>query len=210
LKQQTQQLQDQVNQGNQTAISDALNLNKLLQQRVDMMKQEAATEFGLINADSAERRTSSAVQLGTQLTKQRAQYAQQLVDLNNQISLGQQKVAIESKIFDINKSVAALQAMSNALTIRSLNEQLAKYQDMQALLKATAGMVFTPGSINPNWGLNGTQAPIPGEPSVAGPVNFAAGSIVVQGDVTAANAKTLAGQIVSQMRSGRTTFSPAA
>src|SRR5207302_612198 len=101
LKLQRQALQDQLNQGNQTAIADALQLNTLEQQKVQMMKDEAATEFGLLNSDSIERRTSNAVKLGTELTKQRSQFAQQILDMNNQIALGQEKIAVESNIFDI-------------------------------------------------------------------------------------------------------------
>jgi hypothetical protein len=204
LQQQRQTLQDQVNQGDATAINDAIQLNNLLTQRVQMMKQEAATEFGLENGDSLERNTASAVQIGTQLTQQRQQYALQLQQTNSQIALDTGRVAAESKIFSIATNLAALQAQSNALNLYSLNEQLQKMQDMQTLLNSTNGLTFTPGSINPGNGLNGTQAPIPGEPSVAGPINFAAGAIVINGDVTEANATTLASQIASNLRSGRT------
>jgi hypothetical protein len=207
LKQQRQQLQDQLNQGNQTAISDALQLNKLEQQKVDMMKQEAATEFGMLNSDSIERRTASAVTTGIALTVQRNAFAQQLLDLNNQITLGQEKIAIESKVFDLNQSIASLQANSNALTIASLNQQLLKYQDMQALVKATNGMVFSAASINPGAGLNGTQAPIPGEPGVAGAVIQGGVNITVNGSISETGAVTLASEIASNIRSGRTTFS---
>lgn len=226
LQQQQAKLQDDLNDGNQTAIQDAINLNSLLKQRVQMMKDEAATEFGLLNADSTERRTSNAVKLGTELSKQRALFADQLTDVNNQISLGEQKVALEGKVFDINKSLADLQASSNALTLHSLNEQLAKYQDMATLLAATKGMVFGPGNIPT---AAGATLPIPGEPTVNGPVvapggglrsgvgnnshpiadpgvsggaHFYSGAIVVQGDVSAQNAATLGKEIARNIRSG--------
>jgi hypothetical protein len=204
LQAQRQTLQDQLNQGDTTAINDAIQLNQLLTQRVQMMKDEAATEFGMLNSDSVERRTASAVQLGTALTKQRDAYNLQLQQTNSQIALDQGRVAAEGKIFSIATSLAALQAQSNALNIAALNEQLAKFQDMQTLINATNGMTFTPGSINPGAGLNGTQAGIPGEPSVAGPINFAAGAIVVNGDVTSESAATLGTAIAQSLRSGRT------
>jgi hypothetical protein len=147
------------------------------------------------------------VKLGTELTKQRSQFAQQILDMNNQIALGQEKIAVESKIFDINKSVADLQKESNALTITSLNEQLAKYADMQTLIKATNGLVFTPQSINPNAGLNGgPQSPIPGEPTVAGPV-VGTVNVYASGSVTEAGAASLGAEIARNIRSGQTTFS---
>jgi hypothetical protein len=202
LQQQDQALQDQLNQGDQTAIQDAIQLNNLIQQRVQMMKDEAATEFGIINAGSLERQVSSAVVVGNQLQKQREQYDLQLESLNDQVTLETEKVNAESQIFDINKSLAQLQADSNALTIASLNEQLAKYQDMAALIKATSGLQFTPGSLSTSatW-----TPPIPGEPTVAGPV-VGTINITVNGDVTSENATTLANEIAKSVRSGSTQF----
>jgi hypothetical protein len=205
LQQQQQALTGQLNQGNVQAIQDALQLNQLEQQKVDMMKQEAATEFGMLNSDSVERRTASAVATGVALTTQRNAYAQQLLDLNNQITAEQEKVAAESKVFDLNQSIAALQNNQNALNIAALNQQLQSYQEMQAIIKATNGMVFTPGSINPGAGLNGSQAPIPGEPGVAGPV-IGTVNVTTTGPVTSENAATLGAAIASNIRSGRTTF----
>lgn len=196
------QLQDQLAQGDQTAIADALQLNTLIQQRTQALKDEAATEFGLLNADSQERRVSNAVQVGTELQKQRGLFAQQLSDLNNQISLEQQKVAVEGQIFDINKSIAQLQIDSNALTIRSLNEQLAKYKDMQKIIAATNGLVFGPGSIPT---AAGATLPIPGEPTVNGPV-VGTVNITVQGSVNEGNATTLAMEMARQIRSGASGF----
>ncbi len=202
LSAQRLQLQDQLASGDQTAIADALSLNQLTLQRVQMLKDEAATEFGLINADSQERRTSNAVKVGVELQKQRAIFAQQITDLNNQISLEQQKVAVEGKIFDINKSVAQLQLDSNALTLASLNEQLAKYKDMQKILADTQGLVFGPKNIP---GAAGVTLPIPGEPSVNGPT-VGTINITVNGSVTDANATTLASEMARQIRSGTSGF----
>lgn len=206
LQQQQMQLTDQLNQGNQQAIQDALQLNQLQQQKVQLMQKEAQTEFGLLNADSLERNTASAVATGQALTQQREQYAQQLLDLNNQITLEQQKVTAESTIFNLAQSTAALQAQSNALTLASLEEQLSKFQEMQAILAATNGLTFTPGSINPGAGLNGTQAPIPGLPTVAGPT-IGTINVTINGDATTTNVESLGAAIATNIRSGRTTFS---
>lgn len=199
LQLQQQKLQDQLNSGNQTAIGDAIQLNTLLAQRLQMVKDEAATEFGLINADSLERRTSNAVKLGTALATQRAQYALQLTDINNQVTLTQMKVDAEGKIFDINKSLADLQAASNALTLVSLNEQLAKYQDMQKLLLATKGLIFGPGNIP--TGANDIFG-IPGEPSVAGPIAGTINITVNGSGSSAQDAQNILQEIKRQRRSG--------
>jgi hypothetical protein len=201
LQQQQQKLQDQLNSGNQTAIGDAIQLNTLIAQRLQMVKDEAATEFGIINADSLERRTSNAVKLGSELSKQRAQYALQLADINNQVSLTQMKVDAEGKIFNINKDLAHLQADSNALTLISLNEQLAKYQDMQKLLLATRGLIFGPGNIP--TGARDIFG-IPGEPTVAGPITV---NVSVNGNnPNGVSARELAQEILAGIRAGRSRY----
>jgi hypothetical protein len=207
MQAQQQALTNQLNQGNQTAIADALQLNQLEQQKVDMMKQEAATEFGMLNSDSIERRTASAVSTGVALTNQRNSFALQMQTMNQQIALEQGRVTAESQVFDLNQSIAALQNEQNALNIAALQQQLESYKEMQAIITATSGMTFTPGSINPGAGLNGTQAPIPGMPGVTG--QTVTNNITVNGNVTAENAATLGSEIASNIRSGRTTFSVA-
>jgi hypothetical protein len=211
LQAQQQALTNQLNSGNQTAISDALQLNQLEQQKVDMMKQEYATEFQMQNSDSVARNTASAVQTGVALTNQRNQFALQMQTMNQQIALEQGRVAAESQVFDLNQSIAALQNEQNALNIAALNQQLLSYQEMQKIIAATNGMVFTPGSINPGAGLNGTQAPIPGMPNVNGTSGATIGTvnITVAGDVTTANATSLASQIANNILSGRTSFNVA-
>jgi hypothetical protein len=203
LQQQQQKLQDSLNSGNQTAIGDAIQLNTLIAQRVQMIKDEAATEFGLINSDSMERRTSNAVKLGTELSKQRAQYALQLQDTNNQIDLENMKVDAEGKIFSINKSIAELQADSNRLTLAALNEQLQKYKDMQTLLANTNGFTYRPGNVP--TGVHDVNG-IPGEPSVAGTINFNGGITITGSGNPSQDANTLMNEIRRNIRAGRSGF----
>ena len=208
LQQQQQQLQNQVNSGNATAIQDALQLNQLELNKVDLMKQEAATEFGLLNSDSLERNVASAVATGNALTIQRDAYAQQLTQMNYQITTEQLKVAAESQIFDLAQNTAALQAQSNALTLASLQQQLLAYQEMQKIIQSTTGLAFTPTTINPSAGLQGTQAPIPGMPNVNGVSGATVGTInvTINGNATVDNVQSLGSAIASNIRSGRTTF----
>lgn len=210
LQLQQQTLTNQLNQGYQTAIGDALQLNQLEQQKVQMMKQEAATEFGMLNADSVERRTASAVATGVALTNQRNQYSLQMQTMNQQIALEQGRVAAESQVYNLNMSIAALQNTQNALNIAALNQQLLQYQEIQKILAATQGINFTAGGINPNWGLGGSQAPIPGLSNVAGGVgsaNIGTVNITINGAVTTDNVSDLASEIATNIRNGRTTFS---
>lgn len=126
--------QDQLNQANQTAISDAQNLNSLLLQRTNLETSFAQQQFQLTNQDSLERLQDGSVARGQQLAIQQQQYDLQLADLNNQISLTTQKVTLESQVFDIATSTAALNLQSNTLTIAALNEQILQWKAMQQII----------------------------------------------------------------------------
>ncbi len=176
LKAQQVTLTDSLNSGEQTAIQDAINLNNLLQQRVDLVKQEAQTEFGIENQNAIEKRTSTGVQVASQLANQRQGYNEQLNDLDYQISTTQQKVALESQIFGIASDTATLEAQSNALTLYALQEQLAVYKEQATLLQSISSLTFSGSSFNPivpGTGVSGTSA-ISGVTSLT--VNVNAGS----------------------------------
>lgn len=195
---QRQALQDQLNQGDQTALQDAVQLNQLLTQRVQLMKTEAETEFGIVNSDSVERRTSMAVAAGNQLNNQRYQFQQQLLQMNEQVTLDQQRLAVEGKIFDVTGNLQQLWAKLNTDNITALNEQLAKYKDMQAILAATNGLVFS----GPISNVPTANLPIPGEPTIAGPITV---NVIVGGQgITPGNASSIGNEIARGIRSGRT------
>jgi hypothetical protein len=177
LAQQQLNLQNQLNQGQQQAIQDALQLNQLQTQKIDLIKQEQATEFGIETQDAIEKRTSAAVSTAISLQQQRDQFSQQLQDLQSQLDLTQQKVKLESQIFNLAQGTAALEAQSNQLTLESLQQQLANYQQIQQILKDTAGFQFNSGNFNtnnpyiPGYGFTGTgaQPPTSGTIGPAGP-----------------------------------------
>jgi hypothetical protein len=158
LQQQRKTLQDNLNQGEQQAIDDAIKLNDLLQQRIDLEKQEKQAEFAILTKDAEEKRTSAAILTGQELTKQRADYAKQKSDLDAQIDLATKRLTAEKAIFSVASDLAALRNRQNALELDSLNQQLAKYQDMFNLMKQTADLTF---GGTPNSGfIPGISAPI--------------------------------------------------
>jgi hypothetical protein len=138
LAAQTQDVLDNLNGGQQQAIQDAISLNQLVQQRIDLERQEAQTEFGITSQNAIEKRTSVGEQVASQLSNQKYDYNEQLQDLNNQISLDQQKVDLESQVFDIATDTATLQLESNQLTLASLQEQLETYKEMAQILQSFA------------------------------------------------------------------------
>jgi hypothetical protein len=134
LEKQRQDAQQQLTDGQQQAVQDAINLNNLLKQRVDLIKQEAQSEFNLINGDAMERRESHAVVVGKQINQQREQFKQQIDDLNTQISLTSQKVSAEKQIFDIANTISGLHRQDEALQLAALQKQIANYKDLQKII----------------------------------------------------------------------------
>jgi len=128
--------QDQLDQGNQQAIQDAISLNGLLQQRLDLVKNFAKQEFDLINADSLERRQAGSVSRGAQITEAQQQYQQQLDALDQQINLTQQKVDKESQVFSIASNINDLHRQDDALTLKALDQQIQKWLDMKSIIES--------------------------------------------------------------------------
>lgn len=129
-----QTAQDSLNQGNQTAIQDALQLNTLLQQRIDLTTQYNEQVFQLTTQDSIERRQDSAVANGLQLAAIKQQYETDLDNLNSEISLTQQKVTLESQIFKLASDTATLNQQNNALTIAALQQQIKQWTDLKTII----------------------------------------------------------------------------
>jgi hypothetical protein len=200
---QQQSLQNQLNQGDQTALNDAVQLNQLLTQRVQLMKTEAQTEFGIVNADSVERQTSQAVAAGNQLQTQRYNFQQQLLQMNENITLDQQRLSIEGQIFNVSGNIQQLWAKLNADNISSLQQQVAQYKDMQTILQSTQGLTFS----GPISTLPTSNLPVPGEPSVAGPITV---NVVTTGNgINSGNAGEVGNAIAIALRSGRTSLTVA-
>jgi len=128
--------QQTLQQNQSSAVQDALQLNQLLQQRVQLEQQFAQQEFALKNADSVERANSPALNAALSYQQQKQQDLSQLQDLDSQINLMQAGVNMESQVFSIAKSTADLQTQSNILNIEQLATQLQQYKSMQAVVSS--------------------------------------------------------------------------
>jgi hypothetical protein len=124
---------DSLAQGEASAIQEAISLNGLLQQRIDLTKQFNQSQFNLINGDAVERH-SSAVDVGIQAQTAKQQYDTQLAALNNQITQATARIDKEKQIFNIANDTATLQARANALDLISLDQQIQKWKDMQTVI----------------------------------------------------------------------------
>lgn len=140
--------QQGLNDGEQTAIQDALQLNDLLQQRLDLNNQFNQQQFDLINGDSIEKRQAGAVLKGEQLAALKTAHDAALANIQAEIDLATQKVAKEQAVFKLATDVTALHQLDNELTLAALDLQIKKWTDLKAIV----------GSVLPNGtgGFTGT------------------------------------------------------
>ena len=112
LQQYATTLQNQVNQANEQAINDSLQLLDLEKQRYQLMQGEAKQEYDILTQGVLTRNTGPAAQKGYEIAQLRYQRDQQLLQMNEQISLMQYKVSGEQKIFDLAKDRIGLDRKS--------------------------------------------------------------------------------------------------
>jgi hypothetical protein len=134
LKSLQKQTQDSLDQGQQTAIQDAIQLNDLLTQRLNLIKTIAQNEFQAATADSLERNQAGAIVRGTALSNLKADDAKQLDDINAQIDLQTKKVDKERQVFDIATDITALHKQDADLQLKALDSQIAQWKDMQTII----------------------------------------------------------------------------
>jgi hypothetical protein len=136
--------QSTLEEGEQQAIQDALKLNDLLQQRIVLINDEKKAEFDLMNAGALEKRIAPAIATGRQLTKLRADFKQQLSDVDQQIDLQTKTVDKEKQVFKLSSDIAALHRRDDELTLIALDKQIKGWQDMQKII---AGIVQGPNGL---------------------------------------------------------------
>jgi hypothetical protein len=125
---------DNFHSGEQEAIQQAIQLNDLLKQRVQLVEDFQKKEFDLQNADAIERHQANAVRNGQELEKERKDFQDQLAALDAQISLETQKLDKEKQVFKISSDLNELHRRDEELTLIALDEQLAKYKDMATII----------------------------------------------------------------------------
>lgn len=142
LQQYTTQMAQQFGQEETSAINDALQLNDLLQQRVQYMAQVNDQIRGVLTAGVLTRTATFAQTKGQQVEQIQFQYQQQLDQMNLQISVDQNKVNAETQVFNLATTRIGLETeliqLQNAQTAYSMNQISA----MKDLLTAFASGNF--------------------------------------------------------------------
>ena len=149
LQKERQKLQDQLNQDEQDAIQDALQLNDLLAQR-NQSKDYANQKFALPSQDSVERRQSNGVQVGQQLSALKQQHDQDAVNLDYQIAGLTQKVDIERQVFNLAQDTATLQKTALDLQLQQTLGIKQQWLDIQRILKDTVNLIAGPNGFLTN------------------------------------------------------------
>jgi hypothetical protein len=125
---------EELSRAEQDAIQDAIKLNDLLEQRIDLEDEFKKKEFDLINADAIERRQAGAVTRGKELEALRKQHQEQLDNINSEITLIQKKVDKEKEVFDLAASAAELRRRDEELTLQNLDKQIDKWKTLKDIV----------------------------------------------------------------------------
>lgn len=126
LQQYTVQMAQQFGQEETSAINDALQLNTLLQQRVQYMAQINDQIRGVLTQGVLTRTATFAQTKGQQVEQIEYQYNLQMDQMNLQISVDQNKVDAETQVFNLATTRIGLETeliqLQNAQTAYSMNQ----------------------------------------------------------------------------------------
>lgn len=130
-------LEQNLNQAQQQAIQDALQLINLEYQRQQLINSEAQQEYDILTQGVMVRQRTTAMTKGQQIGQLRYQRDMQLQQMNEQIALAQHKVDAESKIFNLAKDRIGLET-----ELLVAQEEQADYQvkQIQALAQVVAAL----------------------------------------------------------------------
>ncbi|CAK0752192.1 hypothetical protein CCP3SC15_1830003 [Gammaproteobacteria bacterium] len=122
----------------QEAIGDAIKLNDLLDQRNQLVSDFRKQEFDLINGGAIERQQAASVTKGKELDDLRKKNAEQLAQLDQEITRQTTRVAKEREVFNLASDIAALKRRDEEMTMNALEAQINKWKD----LKSIAASIF--------------------------------------------------------------------
>jgi hypothetical protein len=126
--------QGSLDDGEKDAIQDMLQMNDLLQQRIDLIDEFKKKEFDLMNGDAIERRQSNAIRNGRELNKLRTEFEKNLGDIDSQISFMTLKTQKEQEFFHLSTDIADLHRRDEELQLKALDEQILKWQGLQKIV----------------------------------------------------------------------------
>jgi hypothetical protein len=129
-------LENQLLGDNQQAIQDALSLNDLLQQRVQLINQINQQIAGVLSAGVLTRQATRAQTAGMQIEQIQVSATQQLAKMNEEITVSQFKVDAETKIFGLATTRIGLENQLVIVQEKQANRQMQVIAANLALLQA--------------------------------------------------------------------------
>lgn len=134
LKQIQLDAQEELNDAEQQAIDNALELNDLLEQRIKLIEDFEKREFELLAGGALERQQSAAVLRARELVDARAEFEKQKQALDDQIKLKTIIVNKEKEVFNLAGSIAGLKKRSEELTLSNLDKQITRWQSLRDII----------------------------------------------------------------------------
>ncbi len=125
-------------EGEQRAIEDALQLNDLLREREELLAQAADDERNIRTRGVLERQQTLAQQKSVELEVVRRRRDERLAELDREIAIQQLKVDSEARVFDLTAERVALEARLLELKAREFDREAAQ---LAALRNIVAGIV---------------------------------------------------------------------
>lgn len=154
LEQLSTQYTTTLNQDEQSAINDALQLNQLLNQRNALNYQYLQQMESIQGQGTLTRSQTSAQSKYSQMYQAQAQYALQLDQINQQIDLAQYQVQAAQTVFNLATTKAGLEAQVLQLQEVGINQDMGRIAAMQQMLATLQSsgynLVGSTTNANPN------------------------------------------------------------
>ena len=161
----TTQMEDTFVQDEEGGISDALQLNSLLSERSTLVSNLNDAVVNVLEQGVLSRQQTTAQTKGQQIEQLESNASSQLQSINQEISLEQYKVAIETSLYNLAMTSMGLEAQLLALQEGQASQSLAAIQALQQLINALQNGSYnfsTISGILVALGYGGSAGQIPG------------------------------------------------
>jgi hypothetical protein len=172
-------------QDEEQGVQDALDLNSALSERSTLISNLNNNIMNVLEQGVLTRQQTGAQKKGQQIYQLESAASLQLTSINNEISLEQYKVAIETSLYNLAMTSMGLQAQLLSLQEWQSSQSLAAIQALQQLINTLQGGNYNFSSISSilaALGFGSAASNIPQQPGqTQNPAGASAGYSVVQG-----------------------------
>ena len=173
----TTQMENTFQQDEESGINDALDLNSLLSERSTLISNLNSNIMGVLEQGVLTRQQTTAQSKGEQIYLMESQASLQLSSINQEISLEQYKVAVETSLYNLAMTSMGLEAQLLSIQENQASQSFAAIQALQQLIQALQSGSYNFGTISSilvSLGLNGGNIPPPPGGNVPNPAGQSA------------------------------------